>query len=71
MNAWQRPVCASKRKATGPLCLSATPPVKASSIDRNFGLSKLCKRLGDYEQGNYESEMKMPKPEAISDLALE
>lgn len=39
---------------------------KASSVDRNFGLSKLCKRLGEYEEGEYPAEMPVPQPEPVS-----
>jgi hypothetical protein len=45
--------------------------VKASSVDRNFSMGKLCKRLGDFEPGNYAPEMKAPEPEPVSDIALE
>jgi hypothetical protein len=60
-----------EKKGSGAVVFVGDTAVKASSIDRNFGLSKLCKRLGDYESGNYEPEMKTPEPEPVSDIALE
>ena len=44
--------------------------VKSSSIDRNFGLSKLCKRLGDFEPGNYGPEMEAPEPAPVTAVAM-
>jgi hypothetical protein len=60
-----------EKKGSGAVVFVGDTAVKASSIDRNFGLSKLCKRLGDYEPGNYEPEMKTPEPEPVSDMTLE
>jgi hypothetical protein len=60
-----------EKKGSGAVVFVGDTAVKASSIDRNFGLGKLCKRLGDYEPGNYEPEMKTPEPEPVSDIALE
>jgi hypothetical protein len=60
-----------EKKGSGAVVFVGDTVVKASSIDRNFGLSKLCKRLGDYEPGNYAPEMNTPEPEPVSDIALE
>jgi hypothetical protein len=60
-----------EKKGSGAVVFVGDTAVKASSIDRNFGLSKLCKRLGDFEPGNYEPEMKTPEPEPLSDIALD
>jgi hypothetical protein len=60
-----------ERKGSGAVVFVGDTVVKASSIDRNFGLSKLCKRLGDYEPGHYTPEMKTPEPEPVSDIALD
>jgi hypothetical protein len=60
-----------EKKGSGAVVFVGDTAVKASSIDRNFGLSKLCKRLGDFEAGNYEPEMKTPEPEPVSDMAVE
>jgi hypothetical protein len=59
------------KKGSGGVVFVGEFAVKASSIDRNFGLSKLCKRLGDFEPENYEPEMKTPEPEPVSDIASE
>jgi hypothetical protein len=60
-----------EKKGSGAVVFVGDTAVKASSVDRNFGLSKLCKRLRDCEPGNYGSEMKTPEPEPVSDIALE
>ena len=60
-----------EKKGSGAVVFVGDTAVKASSVDRNFGLGKLCKRLGDYEPGNYEPEMKTPEPEPVSNIALE
>ncbi len=60
-----------EKKGSGAVVFVGEIAVKASSIDRNFGLSKLCKRLGEYEPGNYEPEMKAPEPEPVSPIALD
>lgn len=45
------------RKGSGAVIFVGNTAVKASSVDRNFGLSRLCKRLGEYEEGEYPAEM--------------
>jgi hypothetical protein len=40
-------------------------------VDRNFGMGKLCKRLGEFEPGDYAPEMPKPEPEPVSHIALE
>lgn len=45
--------------------------VKASSIDRKFGLSKLCKRLGEYEEGEYPATCPKLAPEPLSPVCEE
>jgi hypothetical protein len=59
-----------EKKGSGAVVFVGDIAVKSSSIDRNFGLSKLCKRLGDFEEGQYAPEMKTPKPEPASTVAL-
>lgn len=39
-----------ERKGSGAVIFVGETAVKASSVDRKFGLSKLCKRLGEYEE---------------------
>ncbi len=49
--------------------------VKASSINRAFSMTKLCKRLGAFEAGNYEEILKTAQveatPEPVSTIHLE
>ena len=60
-----------EKKGSGAVVFVGDIAVKSSSIDRNFGLSKLCKRLGDFEPGNYAPEMAAPEPEPVSAVARE
>jgi hypothetical protein len=60
-----------EKKGSGAIVFVGDTAVKASSVDRNFSLGKLCKRLGDFDPGSYAPEMKTPKPEPVSDIALE
>ncbi|MDL2267286.1 relaxase/mobilization nuclease domain-containing protein [Desulfovibrio sp. OttesenSCG-928-G15] len=60
-----------EKKGSGGVVFVGDIAVKASSIDRGFGLGKLCKRLGDFEPGDYASEMPEPAPEPVSVLAVE
>jgi len=53
-------------KGSGAVVFVGDIAVKSSSVDRNFGLSKLCKRLGEFEPGQYAPEMKTPEPEPVS-----
>lgn len=55
------------RKGSGAMIFVGDTAVKASSVDRNFGLSKLCKRLGEFKPGYYtERTFKRPDPEPVS-----
>jgi hypothetical protein len=58
-------------KGSGAVVFVGDIAVKSSSIDRNFGLSKLCKRLGDFEPGQYAPEMKTLEPEPVSSVLRE
>jgi hypothetical protein len=58
-----------EKKGSGAVVFVGDVAVKASSIDRHFGLSKLCKRLGEYEPGDYAPDMKPPEPEPVSTIA--
>jgi hypothetical protein len=60
-----------EKKGSGAVVFVGDTVVKASAIDRNFGLSKLCKRLGEFEPGNYAQEMKTPESEPVSSIGLE
>ena len=55
------------RKGSGAVIFVGDTAIKASSVDRNFGMSKLCKRLGDFKPGYYsERTFSKPAPEPVS-----
>jgi hypothetical protein len=60
-----------ERKGSGAVVFVGDTAVKASSLDRNFGLSRLCKRLGEFEPGNYAPVMKAPEPEPVSSIGAD
>ena len=43
-----------EKKGSGAIIWVGEQAVKASSVDREFSMGKLCKRLGDYVAGDYE-----------------
>ncbi|WP_165067652.1 TraI/MobA(P) family conjugative relaxase [Desulfovibrio sp. ZJ200] len=60
------------RKGSGAVIFVGDMAVKASSVDRNFSLSKLCKRLGAFEPGYYSRRtFKKPAPEPVSHVCRE
>lgn len=60
------------RKGSGSIIFVGDTAVKASSVDRNFSLSKLCKRLGEFKPGYYsERTFKKPAPEPVSHVCRE
>lgn len=59
------------RKGSGAVIFVGDIAVKASSVDRKFGLSKLCKRLGEYEEGEYPEISPAPDPEPLSPVCEE
>jgi hypothetical protein len=60
-----------EKKGSGAVVFVGDIAVKASSVDRVFGLGKLCKRLGEYEPGSYTPDMKIPEAEPVSTVTLE
>ncbi|EGW50024.1 hypothetical protein HMPREF1022_02967 [Desulfovibrio sp. 6_1_46AFAA] len=55
------------RKGSGAVIFMGDTAVKASSVDRNFSLSRLCKRLGEFTPGYYsERTFTKPAPEPVS-----
>jgi hypothetical protein len=60
-----------EKKGSGAIVFVGATAVKASSIDRNFGLSKLCKRLGEFEAGEYPEEKPKIEPEPVSQVCVE
>ncbi|WP_165068124.1 relaxase/mobilization nuclease domain-containing protein [Desulfovibrio sp. ZJ200] len=59
------------RKGSGAVIFVGETAVKASSVDRKFGLSKLCKRLGEYEEGEYPETCPKLAPEPLSPVCGE
>ncbi len=60
------------RKGSGAVIFVGDTAVKASSVDRNFSMSKLCKRLGDFKPGYYsERTFSKPTPEPVSYVCRE
>ena len=60
------------RKGSGAVIFVGETAVKASNVDRNFGLSKLCKRLGEFKPGSYsERTFRKPAPEPVSHICRE
>ena len=58
-----------EKKGSGAIVFVGEIAVKASSIDRAFGLGNLCKRLGEFEPGQYEPDMPTPEAEPVCELA--
>lgn len=55
------------RKGSGAVIFVGDTAVKASSVDRIFGMSRLCKRLGEFKPGSYSQRtFKKPAPEPVS-----
>ena len=60
------------RKGSGAVIFVGDTAVKASSVDRNFSMSKLSKRLGEFKPGYYSARtFHKPAPEPISHVCQE
>ena len=60
------------RKGSGAVIFVGDTAVKASCVDRNFSLSKLCKRLGEFKPGYYsERTFHKPTPKPVSHVCRE
>lgn len=59
------------RKGSGAVIFVGDSAVKASSVDRKFGLSRLCKRLGEYEEGEYPQTCPKLAPVPLSPVCEE
>ena len=60
------------RKGSGAVIFVGDTAVKASSVDRNFSLSRLSKRLGEFKPGYYsERTFKKSAPEPVSHVCRE
>ncbi|MDR2891623.1 MAG: relaxase/mobilization nuclease domain-containing protein [Deltaproteobacteria bacterium] len=61
-----------EKKGSGAIIFVNEIAVKASSVDRAFSMGKLCKRLGEFEEGAYEDGKVEPiAPEPVSPAHLE
>ena len=64
-----------EKKGSGAIIFVGAVAVKASSVDRDFGMSKLCKRLGDFIPASAIEETDTPPPpltpEPVSEVNLE
>ena len=60
-----------ERKGSGAIIFVGEKAVKASSVDRAFSMGKLCKRLGEFEEGTYPGDLGEIAPEPVSSVNLE
>ncbi len=54
------------RKGSGAVIYVGETPIKASSVDRDLSLGKLCKRLGEFEESLCVPVVPPPEPEPVS-----
>lgn len=59
-----------EKKGSGAIIFVGDIAVKASSVDRAFSMGKLCKRLGDFEEGTYPDDQGKIVPEPVSSVNL-
>ena len=60
------------RKGSGAVIFVGDTAVKASSVDRNFSMSRLSKRLGEFKPGYYSGRtFSKPAPEPVSHVCRE
>lgn len=59
-----------EKKHRGAVIWVGDVAVKASNVDRQFSMSKLCKRLGEFQPGDYKKIAK-PQPEPVSTVNQE
>ena len=57
-----------EKKGSGAIIWVGDTAVKASSVDREFSIKKLSKRLGEFEPGAYSEEKKIVAPEPVSEI---
>ena len=60
-----------EKKGSGAIVFVGDIAVKASSIDRDFGMSKLCKRLGEFVPAETLPPLEKMQPEPVSEVNLE
>ena len=59
-----------EKKGSGAIIFVGDIAVKASSVDRAFSMGKLCKRVGEFEEGTYSDGMGRIAPEPVSSVNL-
>ena len=60
-----------EKKGSGAIVFVGEKAVKASSIDRDFGMSKLCKKLGEFVPAEAPPSLEKMLPEPVSEVNLE
>ena len=60
-----------EKKGSGAVIFVGDIAVKASSVDRAFSMGKLCKKLGEFEEGTYPDDLGKVAPEPVSSVNLE
>ena len=58
-----------ERKGSGGVVFVGDMAVKASSLDRQFSMAQLCKRLGEFIPGEYGALIPKIEPEPVSRIA--
>lgn len=57
-----------EKKGSGAIIFVGDIAVKASSVDRAFSMGKLCKKLGEFEEGTYQDDLGKIAPEPVSSV---
>lgn len=60
-----------EKKGSGAIIFVGEIAVKASSVDRAFSMGKLCKKLGEFEEGTYPYDRGKIAPEPVSSVNVE
>lgn len=60
-----------EQKGSGAIIFVGDIAVKASSVDRNFSMKKLCKKLGDFVPAEAAPPCEKIQPEPVSVVNLE
>ena len=60
-----------EKKGSGAIVFVGEVAVKASSVDRSLSLKNLCKKLGEFEPGEYALPLEKIEPEPVSSVNLE
>ena len=60
-----------EKKGSGAVIFVGDIAVKASSVDRAFSMKKLCRKWGEFTEGNYTEKKEALPPEPVSSVNLE